>query len=253
MRKAPARSSSGSPTPADSFLIVAPIAAGSVGGRARPHRRPAHSPNECRLFCKKQRASTGGNLSTSGNRRLRIPVATGRKRCRQTPSHHRHRLRLGEKIHRAGLDQGFREARGGRRFPRHWPNRNPYRRPGHPDRCGRGRFRRRRGRNAQSRRACGSLGRDRRPGLALASGIRRSFARFAARQPARCDCGLPPTWSRVRRRSTRIIRFRVSRKRSIWRFRLGRRTNPAIRCAGVSLNTAQLEPAAATSFFDAGE
>ena len=85
-----------------------------------------------------------------------------------------------------------------------------------------------------------SLGRDRRPGLAVAPGLCRRLAGPPARQPARRDRGLPRT--RPRRTCSAIPDYALpSIEETIdLALRLGRRTNPAIRCGGVSLNTGRL-------------
>ena len=77
-----------------------------------------------------------------------------------------------------------------------------------------------------------SLGRDRRPGLAVSSGLRRRLARPAARQPARRVRGLPR--SRRARRSSALPGLPVPSLEELidLTVTLGRRANPAIRCGG---------------------
>ena len=103
---------------------------------------------------------------------------------------------------------------------------------------------RRRG-DAEPGRCAGSLGCDRRAGVAVASFLCRCFARPAARQSARRDRGVSRARAHACHRPSGAADAELSSTRSSSISRMGRRTNPAIRCGGVSFNTSQLSDAEA--------
>ena len=150
---------------------------------------------------------------------------------------------LGKKYTALALARAF-NARGvGCGFPRHRADRHHDRRRRHADGRGRVRFRRRRRGNALARCGRRSLGRDRRAGLAVPPGLCR-------RRRWRCCTAASPTssWSATNPGANVVLGHPAFRLPSIEEtialaLHLGRRTNPAIRCAGVSLNTSGMDEA----------
>ena len=140
-----------------------------------------------------------------------IPTASGRKRSGKRLLTVGTDCALGKKYTALALARAFTAKASTQRFPRHRPDRHPDRGRGMPDGRGRVRFRRRRRGTADARRRRRSLGRHRRPGLAVPSGLRRRVAGAAARQPARRDRGLPRTRSRSHARPSRFPRARHRR------------------------------------------
>jgi hypothetical protein len=173
------------------------------------------------------------DMCANRRRAFRSPRAAAH---RPSPADGRHRLRTRQEIHGAGARARL-PVHGRRRdVPRDGTDRHPDRRRRHPDGCGRGGLRRRGRRDAHARCGADALGHHRRPGLAAASGVCGRVARVAARQPARRDRGVPRTRTRARPRPSGFPVPDVQEVIDLT-LRLGARTSPHIRCAGVSLNT----------------
>ena len=117
---------------------------------------------------------------------------------RQATAHGGNRLRARQEIHRTRLDRGDARARHRGRFSRDRPDRHPDRRQRHRSRRRHRRLRGRRSGAAVARSGARSLGRDRRPGLVVSSGLRRRDARARARLAA----GRPDPLPRSRRACT---------------------------------------------------
>ena len=120
-----------------------------------------------------------------------IPIATGAKRSGKRLLTVGTDCAVGKKYTALALARAFTAARARRGLSRHGTDGNLDRGRRHADGRGGCRFRGRRRGNTESRGTRAALGRDRRAGLLVPPGLRRCFARPAARQPAGCDRGVP--------------------------------------------------------------
>ncbi len=188
------------------------------GYRCRPRRREWHAPAA--------RRSTGSRGSCTPARcRTRqrafatteLPDGQRPTPQRQATAHCRNRLRARQEIHRTRFDRGDACARHRGRFPRDRPNGNPDRGQWHRSRCNHCGLRSRRSRAALARSSAGSLGRDRRPGLAVSSGLCRRDARAGSRLAAGRPDPLPRSHPGAHSRATGLSDTRSAHGRGTLR------------------------------------
>ena len=123
---------------------------------------------------------------------------------RQSRAHGRNRLRRRQEVHGARDREGNARARRGRRLSRDGANGHLHLGPRHRGRLGRLGLRVRRGGMAVPGRRAATLGRDRRPGIAVPPGLRGRDARAHPRQPARRDGAVPRPRAHGHRRLRRL-------------------------------------------------
>ena len=179
-----------------------------------------------------------------------IPIGTGVRRTGKRLLTVGTDCALGKKYTCAGDRPRLQGARRRCRFPRHRPDRDHDRRQRHSDGRGRRRLRRRRRRGAEPRRRARSLGRDRGPGLAAPPVLFRRVAGDPARQPARRHRRL--SRSDRARPCSAIPEYPLPSVAEMieLNLRLGARTNPNVRCGGVTINTSALSEEEAAELLD---